>query len=60
MFWQNVINACLAIMITLLIYQNTALQDRIEIHETDIKIIIDTLGIPKTRVQFEVIDSLED
>lgn len=58
MTWQNVINACLAIITTLLVYQNTALQDQIAILETDIRIIKDTLEIPRERVQFEVIDTL--
>ncbi|MFL2503613.1 MAG: hypothetical protein ACJ0Q2_00755 [Candidatus Azotimanducaceae bacterium] len=58
MTWQNVINACLAIIMTLLVYQNTALQDQIAILETDIRIIKDTLEIPRERVQFEVIDTL--
>ena len=60
MFWQNVINACLAIIITLLVYQNTVLQDQVAILETDIRIIKDTLEIPKERIQFEVIDTLSD
>ena len=60
MLWQNVINACLAIIITLLVYQNTVLQDQIAILETDIRIIKDTLEIPKERIQFEVIDTLSD
>ena len=58
MTWQNVINACLAIIMTFLVYQNTALQDQIAILETDIRIIKDTLEIPRERVQFEVIDTL--
>ena len=58
MTWQNVINACLAIIMTLLVYQNTALQDQIAILETDIRIIKHTLEIPRERVQFEVIDTL--
>ena len=58
MTWQNVINACLAIIMTLLVYQNTALQDQIAILETDIRIIKHTLEIPAERVQFEVIDTL--
>ena len=58
MTWQNVVNACLAIIMTLLVYQNTALQDQIAILETDIRIIKDTLEIPRERVQFEVIDTL--
>ena len=58
MTWQNVINACLAIIMTLMVYQNTALQDQISILETDIRIIKHTLEIPKERVQFEVIDTL--
>ena len=60
MFWQNVINACLAIIMTLVIYQNTVLQDQIAILETDIRIIKHTLEIPKERVQFEVDDTLSD
>ncbi len=60
MFWQNVINACLAIIMTLVIYQNTVLQDQIAILETDIRIIKHTLEIPKERVQFEVVDTLSD
>ena len=60
MFWQNVINACLAIIMTLVIYQNTVLQDQISILETDIRIIKHTLEIPKERVQFEVVDTLSD
>ena len=60
MLWQNVINACLAIIMTLLVYQNTVLQDQIAILETDIRIIKHTLEIPKERVQFEVIDTLPD
>ena len=60
MAWQNVINACLAIIMTLLVYQNTALQDQVAILETDIRIIKHTLEIPKERVQFEVIDTLSD
>ena len=60
MLWQNVINACLAIIMTLLIYQNTVLQDQIAILETDIRIIKHTLEIPKERVQFEVVDTLSD
>ena len=60
MLWQNVINACLAIIMTLLVYQNTVLQDQIAILETDIRIIKHTLDIPKERVQFEVIDTLPD
>ena len=60
MTWQNLINACLAIIITLLVYQNTALQDQIAILETDIRIIKHTLEIPKERVQFEVIDTLSE
>ena len=58
MTWQNVVNACLAIIMTLLVYQNTALQDQIAILETDIRIIKHTLEIPRERVQFEVIDTL--
>jgi len=58
MTWQNVINACLAIIMTLLVYQNTALQDQIAILETDIRIIKHTLEIPRERVQFEVTDTL--
>ena len=58
MFWQNVINACLAIIMTLLVYQNTVLQDQIVILETDIRVIKHMLEIPKERVQFEVIDTL--
>ena len=57
MFWQNLINACLAIIITLLIYQNTLLQDQMAILENDISIVKETLEIPKERVQFEVIQS---
>ena len=57
MLWQNVINACLAIIMTLLVYQNTTLQDQIAILETDIGIIKHTLELPKERVQFEVIDT---
>ena len=57
MFWQNVINACLAIIMTLLVYQNAVLQGQIGILENDIGIIKETLEIPKERVQFEVIDS---
>ena len=60
MTWQNVINACLAIIMTLMVYQNTALQDQISILETDIRIIKHTLEIPKERVQFEVIDTLSE
>ena len=60
MLWQNVINACLAIIMTLLVYQNTTLQDQIAILETDISIIKHTLKIPKERVQFEVIETLSD
>ena len=60
MLWQNVINACLAIIMTLLVYQNTALQDQIAILETDIRIIKHTLEIPTERVQFEVVDTLSD
>ena len=60
MFWQNVINACLAIIMTLVIYENTVLQDQIAILETDIRIIKHTLEIPKERVQFEVVDTLSD
>ena len=60
MFWQNVINACLAIIMTLVIYQNTVLQDQIAILEADIRIIKHTLEIPKERVQFEVVDTLSD
>ena len=58
MTWQNVINACLAIIMTLLVYQNTALQDQIAILETDIRNIKHTLEIPREHVQFEVIDAL--
>ena len=58
MTWQNVINACLVILTTLLVYQNKALQDQIVFLETDIRIIKHTLEIPKERVQFEVIDTL--
>ena len=58
MTWQNVINACLAIIMTLLVYQNTVVQDQIAILETDIRIIKHTLEIPRERVQFEVIDTL--
>ena len=58
MLWQNVINSCLAIIMTLLVYQNTTLQDQIAILETDIRVIKHTLEIPKERVQFEVIDTL--
>ena len=43
---------------SLLVYQNTALQDQIAILETDIRIIKHTLEIPAERVQFEVIDTL--
>ena len=57
MFWQNVINACLAIIMTLLIYQNMLLQDQMSILENDIRIVKETLEIPKERVQFEVIES---
>ena len=57
MFWQNVINACLAIIMTLLIYQNMLLQDQMSIVENDILIVKETLEIPKERVQFEVIES---
>ena len=57
MFWQNLINACLAIIITLLIYQNTILQDQISILENDLRIVKETLEIPQERVQFEVIKS---
>ena len=60
MTWQNVINASLAIIMTLLVYQNTALQDQIAILETDIRIIKHTLEIPRERVQFEVIDTLSN
>ena len=60
MTWQNVINACLAIIMTLVIYQNTVLQNQIAILETDIRIIKHTLEIPKERVQFEVVDTLSD
>ena len=60
MLWQNLINACLAIIMTLLVYQNTVLKDQISIIDTDIRIIKDTLEIPKERVQFEVIDTLPD
>ena len=60
MLWQNVINACLAIIMTLVIYENTVLQDQIAILETDIRIIKHTLEIPKERVQFEVVDTLSD
>ena len=60
MTWQNVINACLAIIMTLLVYQNTVVQDQIAILETDIRIIKHTLEIPKERVQFEVIDTLSE
>tara|TARA_X000001036_G_scaffold166846_1_gene158130 strand:- start:693 stop:857 length:165 start_codon:yes stop_codon:yes gene_type:complete len=45
---------------TLVIYQNTVLQDQIAILETDIRIIKHTLEIPKERVQFEVVDTLSD
>ena len=57
MFWQNVINACLAVIMTLLIYQNMLLQDQMSILENDIRIVKETLEIPKERVQFEVIES---
>ena len=57
MLWQNVINACLAIIMTLLIYQNMLLQDQMSILENDIRIVKETLEIPKERVQFEVIES---
>ena len=57
MFWQNVINACLAIIMTLLVYQNMLLQDQVSILENDIRIVKETLEIPKERVQFEVIES---
>ena len=57
MFWQNVVNACLAIIMTLLVYQNMLLQDQMSILENDIRIVKDTLEIPKERVQFEVIES---
>ena len=57
MFWQNVINACLAVIMTLLIYQNMLLQDQMSILENDISIVKETLEIPKERVQFEVIES---
>ena len=57
MFWQNVINACLAIIMTLLVYQNMLLQDQMSILENDILIVKETLEIPKERVQFEVIES---
>ena len=57
MFWQNLINACLAIIMTLLIYQNTLLQDQIAILENDFRIVKETLEIPQERVQFEVIKS---
>ena len=57
MFWQNVINACLAIIMTLLVYQNAVLQGQIAVLENDIGTIKETLEIPKERVQFEVIDS---
>ena len=60
MTWQNVINGCLAIIMTLLVYQNTVVQDQIAILETDIRIIKHTLEIPKERVQFEVIDTLSE
>ena len=57
MFWQNLINASLAIIITLLIYQNTLLQDQMAILENDISTVKETLEIPKERVQFEVIET---
>ena len=57
MFWQNLINACLAIIMTLLIYQNTLLQDQLAILENDFRIVKETLEIPQERVQFEVIKS---
>ena len=57
MFWQNLINACLAIIMTLLIYQNTLLQDQIAILENDFRIVKETLEIPQERVKFEVIKS---
>ena len=57
MFWQNVINACLAVIMTLLIYQNMLLQDQMSILENDLRIVKETLEIPKERVQFEVIES---
>ena len=57
MFWQNVVNACLAIIMTLLVYQNMLLQDQMSILENDIRIVKETLEIPKERVQFEVIES---
>ncbi len=57
MFWQNVINACLAVIMTLLIYQNMLLQDQMSILKNDIRIVKETLEIPKERVQFEVIES---
>ena len=57
MFWQNVINACLAVIMTLLIYQNMLLQDQMSILENDIRIVKETLEIPKERLQFEVIES---
>ena len=57
MFWQNVINACLAVIMTLLIYQNMLLEDQMSILENDIRIVKETLEIPKERVQFEVIES---
>ena len=57
MFWQNVINACLAVIMTLLIYQNMLLEDQMSILENDIRIVKETLEIPKERVHFEVIES---
>jgi hypothetical protein len=45
---------------TLLVFQNTVLQDQIVILETDIRVIKHMLEIPKERVQFEVIDTLSD
>ena len=30
MFWQNIINACLAIITTLLIYQNSVLRGEVD------------------------------
>ena len=60
MFWQNVINVGLAIIMTLLIYQNTVLQEQIVILESDIGIIKDTLKLPKERVQFEIVETIEN
>ena len=57
MFWQNVINACLALIITLLVYQNVLLQDQISILENEVRIVKEVLDIPRERVQFEVIES---